>query len=154
MSQFSLENFHFDPPSGFVHEEVVSSWRVPLAPGLNDPKLMQPQAAVRPNLTITRVDAGGSDLEAITARTCDELMARIKGIQGIKASELEFADGARGVLIEYAFPVMQLVVVQMQAMRIDGRTLSTMVLCTESSRFTAEVRGQWVKSLSSAVVKG
>jgi hypothetical protein len=154
MTQFPLENFHFDPPAGFVHEEVVASWRVPPAPGASDPRLMHAQAAVRPNLTVTRVQIEDTNLESIVARTSDELMARIQGIQGIEAAQIEFADGVRGVMIEYAFPVMQLVVVQMQAMRIDGRTLTTLVLCTEASRFTADVRRQWLESLTSAVVKG
>ncbi len=148
-----LEGLQFDPPAGFIQEEVVASFRVAVPPGLNDPKVMQPQAAVRPNLTVTRAEVEDPDLEAIAARTSDDLLARIAGIQGLKVSELQFSDGVRGVLIEYAFPVMQFTVVQMQAMRVDGHTLTTLVMCTESSRFTDSVRDTYVESLGSASLK-
>jgi hypothetical protein len=154
MPRTSLEQLHFDPPADFVHEEVVSSWRAPLAPNLNDPKLMQPQAAVRPNLTVTRVQVEHPDLAAIAARAADELLDRIKGVQGLRTTELEFADGAKGLLLEYAFPLMGFTVVQLQAMRIDGDTLTTLVLCTEASRLTDAVHAQYIASLKSAVVKG
>jgi hypothetical protein len=154
MTRSSLENLHFVPPADFVHEEIVSSWRAPVAPGLSDPKLMQPQAVVRPNLTVTRVQVETPDLAAIAARAADELLERIKGIQGLRTTELQFSDGVKGVLLEYAFPVMQFTVVQLQAMRIDGDTLTTLVLCTESSRLTDSVHAQYVASLKSAAVKG
>ncbi len=153
MTHVSLEGLQFDPPADFVHEEVVSSWRVPLKNEVKDPKLLQAQAVVRPNLTVTRVQVDEPDLEAITARACHELMERIQGVQGVRATQIVFADGKNGMLVEYAFPVMSFTVVQMQALRVDDHTLTTLALCTEASRMTNEVRDEYVKSLQSAKVK-
>jgi hypothetical protein len=150
MTNLSLEGLRIQVPADFVQEEVVASWRVPSAPDLKDPRLMQTQAVVRPNLTVTRVPANGHDLEGVAARSCEELMQRIEGIKGVKASEVVFADGKQGVLLEYAFPVMSFTVVQMQAMRIDDDTLTTLALCTEASRLTDAVHDSYVKSLLSA----
>jgi hypothetical protein len=148
-----MDGLNFDPPADFVHEEVVSSWRVAAKPQLKDPKLLQPQAQIRPNLTITRVHVEVPDLAGLAATSCDELMRRIDGIHGIKTTEIKFADGVDGLMLEYAFPALQFTVVQIQAMRVDGNTLTTMTMCTEASRLTDDVHEQYLQCLRSASLR-
>ena len=143
----------FTPPAEFVEEELMTTWRVPYVPDLKEPRMLQRQMPVRPNLVVHRRTVGEKDLADVTASVCDQLMKSIDGLSKIATSELVFKDGVSGMLLEYSFPAVgSYEVVQLHAMRLDGEVLTSLTLCTEGSRITPEVHRQYRECLSSATV--
>jgi hypothetical protein len=142
----------FNPPEEFVEEEIMTSWRVPYTPGLKDPRLLQPQLPVRPNLIVHRrkVDRG-QDVSDVAAEVCNQLLNSIEGISEIATSEIVFQDGVIGLLLELSFPaVATLRIVQLHALRIDDDVLTSLTLCTEMSRMTSDQHDRYRACLASA----
>jgi hypothetical protein len=148
----TMSSLTFDPPEEFIEEEMMTSWRVPYTPGLKDPRVLQPQLPVRPNLIVQRrkVDKG-QDLPVIAAGVCGQLLDSIEGIGEIASAEITFQDGVIGLLLEFSFPAVGTYrIVQLHALRLDGEILTSMTLCTEMSRLTPEVHGRYRACLASA----
>jgi hypothetical protein len=145
----------FEPPSEFVEEELTLSWRVPNVPGLKEPRMLQTQLPIRPNLVVHRSKVETNDgINNVAARICAQLLSSVEGISAIEPSQLEFRDGVDGVLLEFSFPAAGYQVVQMHALRLDGDMLTSLTLCTEQSRFSSQERERYRKSLASASLNG
>lgn len=145
------------PPDGFVADETVSTWRLPAAPvSLKDPRVMQFQAAVRPNLTaIQRRVPAGTALGDLVAQTCGDLVRHIDGLGSIETTAFDFADGAAGMLLKYTMPVHQkFSIFQLQALRIDGEVCTTLTLSTEASRADDATVKTYLSCIAAASVKG
>ncbi len=150
----SLPVLKFTPPAEFVEEELMTTWRAPYVPNLKEPRVLQRQMPVRPNLVVHRRTVGEQqNLAEVASTVCDELMQSIEGLSKIATSELVFEDGASGMLLEFSFPAVgSYEVVQLHAMRMDGGVLTSLTLCTEGSRITPEVHRRYRECLASATV--
>lgn len=125
----------FSPPNGFEVSEVMVTLRGPDVSALREPRAMQPQFPIRPNLIVhRRPSPEGATLEMLTAEMCAELLTTIDGLQDLNTEALKFSDGEDGGLVTFNFPAGKAMTVrQFQAVRIDGAQLSTMTLTVESS---------------------
>jgi hypothetical protein len=143
------------PPAGFVTDEVVTTWRLPAEPApLKDPKVMQFQAAVRPNLVaVQRRVAPGTTVAELGAQTCAELARHVEGLSPIETTAFTFQDGSAGVMLRYTMPVHQrFSVAQLQALRIDGDVSTLLTLSTEASRLDDATLKAYVACLAAATV--
>lgn len=131
-----LRPLRIHPPQGFIAEETSTTWRMPASSGLRDPRSLQFQAPVRPNLLLTqRTIAEGTSLDELAAAACAELARHCEGLSAIETTRFEFRDGVEGRLLRYSLPVHQRFrVEQMQALRLDDSVCSTVTLSTESTR--------------------
>ncbi len=152
----TLAKLTLEPPAGFLAEETTSSWRVAApegelkearAPGMT-------QLVVRPNLIVQRRKVVlPTDIGALVAGVCADLVRHVVGISTIDSDEFTFADGKVGLLIKYTMPAFkEFKLAQMQAARLDDDVLTTVTISTELSRLNAAVVEQYVKSLASASI--
>src|SRR5262245_33313452 len=119
-----MTSLRFNPPAEFIEEEVLQTYRMPYVPGLKEPRVLQAQVPVRPNLIVHRRKIEAEDIADVAATICDQLMKSIEGLSEIATSELVFKDGVEGMLLEFSFPAVgNYSVVQMQALRIDAGVL-------------------------------
>lgn len=127
----------FSPPNGFDLGEVMFSFRGPEVSDLKDPRAMQTQTAVRPNLIAHKRPASGADIEMLTAEMCAELLTSIDNIEDLATDGLTFSDGNEGRLVSFTFPAGKVMRVrQYQALRLDGETLTTLTLTVDGATLT------------------
>jgi hypothetical protein len=152
----SLSKLALDPPAGFLPEEVSASWRMAApegslkearAPGMT-------QLVVRPNLIVQRRKVElPSDVSALVAGVCADLVRHIGGISTIDSDEFTFKDGAVGLLIQYTMPgFKEFKLAQMQAARLDDDVFTTVTLSTEVSRLNPATIELYLTSLASLSV--
>ena len=149
MTRQAVEGISFEPPPGLEREEVMASFRVPAKAGLRDARVEHP---IRPNLVVHRRPAKpGSDLAAVVASVREQLVKSLLGMSPIESADITFADGAKGVLLAFSFPAPQgLSCAQLQALRLDGGTVTSLTMTTEESHLTPGDRDAYLKALGSA----
>jgi len=150
MAATTLAGVRVEPPAGFALEETMVSLRVPAAEGYRDERTQTP---VRPNLVIHRRPAVGADgdLSRAVARVRAELHGSVPGLSAVESEDIRFADGAHGVLLAYVMPAPKgLEICQLQALRLDGGTLTTLTISTERAHLTDERKVAYVRALLSA----
>lgn len=150
----SLHRLTLTPPSTFLEEEVVTTWRAPLDANLKAGPVLQFQAPVRPNLIATqrrvRPEATLADL---MSKVCADLMRHIEGLGDIETTEFVFSDGAQGLLLRYQMPAHErFTIVQLQAGRLDSTTFSTLTISTEQSRLTDHDLKAYLQCIANASV--
>lgn len=149
----SLSKLVLDPPVGFLPEEVSASWRMAApegalkearAPGMT-------QLVVRPNLILQRRKVElPTNVSALVAGVCADLVRHISGISTIDSDEFAFKDGCVGLLIKYTMPgFKEFKLAQMQAARLDGDVFTTVTLSTELSRLNPATIELYLQSLAS-----
>ena len=151
-----LSPLSITPPAGFVEDESITTWRLPAPPVvLKDPKVMQFQAAVRPNLVaIQRRVPEGTALTDLVAQTVADLARHVEGLGAVETTAFAFADGAPGMLLRFTMPVHQKFnVSQLQAVRIDGDVATTLTMSTEASRLDDEHLKSYLACIANASVK-
>ena len=140
------------PPADFLAEELTLCWRVaaPSSP-LKDPRAMQVQMEVRPNMIAQRrTVAGASDVGTVVAKVVADLVRHVKGISTVDTTEFAFADGQEGLLLKYTIPgPMDFQLAQMQAARLDGDILTTVTITNEVSRLNEDVVAGYLQTLAS-----
>jgi hypothetical protein len=130
----SLPNqLELTPPDGFTQEETVTSFRMPPAAQLRSPMVLQFQAAARPNLIVTRrVVRAGTSVAELMSGVCADLARHVRGLSSIETTELEFEDGARGLLLKYTIPahekfsVLQLHSIDIEESRKEQQRMKTL----------------------------
>ncbi len=140
----------FEAPPGFRRESTTVTLRVAPGAGFDEAGLRSP---VRPNLIVNRRPAPAAGLAACVARVEEDLLRTIPGIRAIDAADVRFADGAVGVVLGYTYPaprVAGVILCQLQALRLDGETLSSLTVTTTLSHLTETRRDQFLKVLVSA----
>lgn len=150
----SVAGLAFEPPTGFRPEVTTVTLRVPEGSGFSEPPLAAP---VRPTLVVERRPAPAAGLVECVAHAEAELARAIPGLTGFDAVDVRFADGAVGVVIAYAFPaprVADVVLCQLQALRLDAGKLTCLTLTTTRSGLTETRRDQYVRILASAHLAG
>jgi hypothetical protein len=147
----NLAELEVEAPAGFVPEETMTTLRVPAAQGLNDPRTTTP---VRPNLVVHRRPLEGkSELALEVARTRKELSTSVPGISRVESADMTFADGVAGVVLAYSMAAPKgLEVCQLQALRLDGKMLTTLTISTERSHLDDARKAEYLRALASARV--
>lgn len=142
------------PPSDFLEEEIVTTWRAPLKKDLKAGPIMQFQAPVRPNLIATqRQVKATATLAELMSKVCADMMRHIEGLDDIETTEFEFTDGTAGLLLKYTMPVHgKFTVYQLQAGRLDGTTFTTLTISTEASRLTEDDLKTYLTCIANASV--
>ncbi len=146
-----IRGLRFDAPEDFVADEVMVSLRAP-PPQLVDPRVLQKQIPIRPNLIVHRRRIGdGADLELCAGEICAELVNAVVGIKGLTSERFAFDDGAPGMVVGFDFPAPESSTArQYQALRIDDGVLSILTLTVDGARLNDDAKSRWFKCLSSA----
>lgn len=141
-----------DPPEGFVAEESMVSFRAPVASQLTDPRMMQKQMPIRPNLIVhTRKVRDGQKLQDLVAEATAELMRSVPGLINLASSQLPFADAAVGTLLMFDFSAGDASTVrQYHALRLDGGMLTTLTMTVNALGLTESMQANHVALLASA----
>lgn len=137
-------------PEGFSADEVMVTLKGPPASHLKDPRMLQKQHPVRPNLIIhRRLINGEADVELLCGEICAELVSAIDGMQNLSTKSFAFADGAQGMLVSFDFPVKQATVQQHQALRLDGAVFTTLTLTVDASTFNDKSKEDYFSTMKS-----
>jgi hypothetical protein len=125
----------FAPPPGFETSEVMVSMRGPDVSALKEPRAVQSQFPIRPNLIVHRRPAPkDASLEMLAGEMCAELLTTIDGLKDLNTEPITFSDGAEGSLVSFDFPAGKAMTVrQFQAIRLAGEELWTMTLTVDSA---------------------
>lgn len=154
MPKMTVGNLSFEAPEGFAWNETMISLQAPAPQDIRDPRMLQKQAVVaRPNLVVNqRTTENFRTIEAIVEDMTKRLRGTIKSMKELKASPLKFADGCEGILLSYLFSFNEKsMLTQMHAVRLDGDTITTMVL-TGPGTLTEDEANLYIKHLASASV--
>jgi hypothetical protein len=148
----TIDGVSFDAPGEFVREETMVSFRVPASAGAKDARADSP---IRPNFVIHRRPAApGADLAKVVAGTGTDLARSLQGMSPIESADVFFADGAKGVLLAYSFPAPKgLRVCQLQALRLDHGTVTSITASTEAALLTDAVKEKYLRAMSSVSVR-
>ncbi len=145
----NVDGILIEAPAKFVKEETMVSLRVPARAGTKDARIQNP---LRPNLIVHRRLAGArADLAAVVARTREELARSIPGLSPVESADVAFDDGVTGVLLAYSFPAPKgLRVCQLQALRLDDGTVTSLTVTAEQSQMTEAAKKAFLRALASA----
>ncbi len=144
----------FDAPEGFAWSETTVSLQAPAPKMVRDPRMLQKQAVTaRPNLVANQRSTDQFEtIEAISEDMTKRLMRSIASMQDLKSLPLKFADGKEGILLSYLFSFNEKSMLrQLHAVRLDDKTVTTLVLTTPGS-ITETEEQNYIKYLSSATV--
>jgi hypothetical protein len=144
-----IGDLRIDLPDGFAPEEVMATYRLPLEQGYQDPRSGTP---IRPNLVVhRRPDESGGDLPRVVANVQGDLATSVPGLSRVESADIAFSDGAAGVLLAYSMPAPRgLEIAQLQALRLDGDTVTSLTISTEREQLTDERRAAYIAALASA----
>jgi hypothetical protein len=147
----TFRGLSFEPPAGFTADEAMLSLRAP-PPALADPRVLQKQFPIRPNLLVHRRQVGSeADLELLAGEICAELVNSVVGLQALTTERFAFDDGAPGLIIGFDFPAPEAKTArQYQALRTDEGVLTILTLTVDGTRLNDETKRDWLKCLSSA----
>lgn len=147
----AVDGLVFETPFGFQRESTTVSLRAP-------PEKTGAEADLRPNLVVHRRPAGqAASLADCVAEATKELAESVPGIGRVEAADLRFDDGARGTALAYSFASAVrpgVTVAQLQALRLDGATVTSLTLTTAAKLLTEPRRGEYLKALASARPSG
>ena len=140
----------FEPPAELVAEEALLTLRAP--PGPSDPRLLQKQIPVRANLIVHRRRVGAeATLALLSAEVSAELASTVVGLRGLASEELTFADGVRGVIVSFEFPMREVASArQFHALRLDGDTFTDLTLTVDGLTLNDATKNKWLDVLASA----
>ena len=146
-----IHGLPFSPPPDFGIAEIMVTLRGPSVAGLKDPRALQPQRAIRPNLIVhQRALPAESTLDLLCGEMCAELLTSIEQLENLQTAPFPFADGADGRLVQFDFAAAKAMTVrQFQALRLDGNIFTTLTLTVSTTTLTDEVRDRLLASLAS-----
>lgn len=148
----SVHGLPFQPPADWSVTEVMVQMKGPPVDDLKDPRMMQSQYPLRPNLIVHRRQLpGGADVDMICAEICAELVHSIEGMRDLSTEALTFVDGQEGRVVQFDFPAGKAATVrQFQALRLDDSVLTTLTLTVDATTLNDERKAAYFKSLASA----
>lgn len=142
----------FVPPEGFLVSEVMVSLKAAPRTDLKDPRVLQPQHSIRPNLIVHRREIpAGANVDMVCGEICAELVNSIEGMKNLATERFSFLDGASGRVVSFDFPAGKAATVrQYQALRLDDCVLTTLTLTVDATTLTHDVKERYLTSLASA----
>lgn len=146
----------YEAPAGFEPVEVMVTLKGPPVDDLKDPRALQKQFPIRPNLILHRRGVQpGASVDMLCGEICAELVSSISGLSNLLTGPFSFADGAEGMLVSFDFPAGKAATVrQFQAMRLDGETFTTATLTVDASTWTDARQEQLFGSIASIAAPG
>lgn len=110
----------------------------------------RPSRTARANLVVERRRIPeGVSFEAVVDEVSRDLAEAVPGFELLSADALTFDDGGSGTLIHHRFPYNDgILLEQLQALRLDGQWLTTVVL-TAGSPLRPDDRERYLSSLRS-----
>lgn len=152
-----MDGVQLELPPGFLPEETSASFRVAGDAGMKDPRALQPQALIRPNLVVQRKKVpAGTRLIEIAGGMCAELVRHVPGISEIDRDEgFTFADGSQGVLLKYTMPgFKEIRLLQLQAVRLDDDVSTSMLITAGAADISEDALNAYLGCLRSLSLKG
>lgn len=152
-----MNGVQLELPPDFLPEETSASFRVAGDAGMKDPRALQPQAPIRPNLVVQRKRvADRTRLLDIAGGMCAELIRHVPGISEIDRDEaFAFADGSTGVLLKYTMPgFKEIRLLQLQAVRLDGDVSTSMLITAGAADISEDALENYMGCLRSLSLKG
>lgn len=148
----TVHGLPFTPPEGWDVTEVMVQLKGPPVDDLKDPRMMQSQYPLRPNLIVHRRQMpAGADVDMVCAEICAELVHSIEGMKDLSTEALSFGDGTEGRVVQFDFPAGKAATVrQFQAMRLDEDVLTTLTLTVDATTLTDERKAAYFASLATA----
>jgi len=147
----STHELNFDAPEGFTHSELMVTFKGPDITALREPRAMQSQFPIRPNLIVhKRAAAAGATVEMLAAEMCAELLTSIDGLKDLNTEAFTFSDKSEGRLVSFDFAAGKAMTVrQFQAIRLDGAMVSTVTLTLDSAALNEEIWHTYKSALAS-----
>lgn len=141
----------YDAPAGFEPVEVMVTLKGPATDDLKDPRAMQSQFPIRPNLILHRREVRpGATVDMLCGELCAELVSAIDGMKNLATGAFAFADDAAGMLVSFDFPAGKAATVrQFQAMRLDGDVFTTATLTVDASTLTDDKKERFFDAIGS-----
>jgi hypothetical protein len=145
----------FDPPTDFVVDQTMISFRAP-PPTEGDPRVLQKQTAIRPSLIVHRREVGTvAPLEILAGEVTAELVSSVDGISGLSSESFTFADDAMGIIISFDFGAPEVGTArQYHALRKDDGVLTTLTLTIDRLTLNEQTKSRWLALFASAVTDG
>lgn len=147
----AIHELPFEAPAGFEVSEVMLTLKGPAVDDLVDPRMLQKQRAIRPNLIVHRRPiADAATLDLVVAEMCAELLTSIPSLQDLKTTPFTFADGAKGSVVQFDFAAGKAAAVrQFQAVRVDAGALVTLTLTVDHTTLNDATLARYMQSLAS-----
>jgi hypothetical protein len=151
----SLPGLKLTPPPDFVVEQTMVSFRAP-PPATGDPRFLNKQTAIRPNLIVHRREVGlAAPLEILAGEVTAELVSSVDGLSGLTSEAFTYADGVHGIIISFDFGAPEIGTArQYHALRKDGAVLTTMTLTVDKLTLNDQTKARWLALFASAVADG
>lgn len=148
-----FEGLSFDPPFE-VDRASATTTLVSTVGGAKDPRALRSVDPVRPNVVVDRRRlAKGATLEALAAICRREVSEAVESYRVVSADPLRFADGVEGLAVCYELRAGPYLLLQTQAVRVDGDTGTTLTI-TSSAAVPNEQRSRFFNSLRSMRIDG
>ena len=146
----------YDAPAGFEPVEVMVTLKGPAVDDLKDPRALQKQYPIRPNLILHRREVRpGATVDMLCGEVCAELVSSISGLSNLLTGPFEFSDKSEGMLVTFDFPAGKAATVrQFQAMRLDGDSFTTATLTVDASTWSDAREEQLFGSIASIGAPG
>jgi hypothetical protein len=137
-----VDSICFDPPAGFATLETTVSLRA-----LGEGNGWAPRTSMVAHVTPARA---GASLPELAGEMTADLTRGVPGMRDLTTAELQFRDGAAGILLAYtlsAGPAGSLR--QYHALRLDEGRLSTLTLTVPVSTLNETTAQLYVEALAS-----
>jgi hypothetical protein len=155
MEKLAIGALEMTPPTNFVPEETMMTFRAPDPTELKEPLVLAKQTPSRPNLIVHWRSAGDSpSLEKLAAEVIVELSQSVVGMTEQRSGEFVFADGYVGFIASFEFHAGQNVhLKQWVALRLVGDHVAAFTL-TMGVETPQDVEQKYLEAIASAVVSG
>jgi hypothetical protein len=151
MTAFSMPTgFSLDVPEELAVEELFVTFRAPDRE-LVEPRALNTQQAIRPNLVVRRRTVRRDvSLDTLAGEMCGELAKSIPSLTGLERAGFRFQDGSTGLLLAYEFQATASALLrQYHVLRLDDRTLTTLTLTLDGRTLTEAERDRYLSHLAS-----
>jgi hypothetical protein len=108
-------------PAGFELGETSMVLKAIEKPGLHDPRLLQKQTTIRPNLLVKRTWGPSPELTQLAADLSQYLTRTVPGIMALETGDFRFSDDVAGYKASFEFqPMPKIRLKQVHVLRVDA----------------------------------
>ena len=144
----SIPGVLFRPPFDSEPSDAILTLVSRRAPQ-RDARALKSVDPIRPSLVLQRRRvARGTSLEAVAALCVQDVSNVVGSYRVVSTKPLSFADGKDGLLLVYKVRATPYLLIQTQALRVDGDVATTLTI-TSSASISAEQRETFLESLRS-----
>lgn len=149
------QSLNFQPPPGFIAEEMMLSWRLPPDKALSEPRVLNRQVPPAASLIVhVRPSCGAPTTEAVTGQLLAELIQSVPGLESPETSRFVFSDGTEGAMLIFEFTAGSHVrLKQRHVVRLDGET-ATVATLTIPAETSTEKEGEYLRAIGTIAPRG